>query len=93
MTAGLRFDAHGLLWGVENGVDNLVWPATDEDIHNDNPAEELNYFGNMSRSGEAYASHSFIATLNWTLDCIMAILTAGQNIPWNMALERVQSLR
>jgi glucose/arabinose dehydrogenase len=44
---GLRFDRNGGLWGVENGVDDLnrqPWG----DMHNDNPAEELNYFGNMS---------------------------------------------
>lgn len=42
---GLRFDKHGVLWGVENGMDNLnrqPWG----DIHNENPSEELNRFGN-----------------------------------------------
>jgi len=44
---GLRFDRNGGLWGVENGVDDLNRPPFGN-MHNDNPAEELNYFGNMS---------------------------------------------
>jgi glucose/arabinose dehydrogenase len=39
---GLRFDARGRLFGVENGVDNLSRSDLGGDIHNDNPAEELN---------------------------------------------------
>ena len=35
---GLAFDAHGVLWGVENGADNLVRDDLGGDIHNDNPA-------------------------------------------------------
>jgi len=42
---GLRFDKDGGLWGVENGVDDLAREPWG-DIHKDNPAEELNYFGN-----------------------------------------------
>jgi glucose/arabinose dehydrogenase len=41
---GLRFDASGRLWGVENGRDNLQRPDLGVDIHNDNPGEELNLF-------------------------------------------------
>jgi glucose/arabinose dehydrogenase len=41
---GLAFDAAGRLWGVENGVDNLARADLGGDIHNDNPAEELNRF-------------------------------------------------
>lgn len=41
---GLAFDKHGVLWGVENGGDNLVRDDLGGDIHNDNPAEELNQF-------------------------------------------------
>jgi glucose/arabinose dehydrogenase len=36
---GLFVDTDDRIWGVENGRDNL---ADDGDIHNDNPAEELN---------------------------------------------------
>ena len=41
---GLAFDSHGILWGVENGADNLQRDDLGGDIHNDNPAEELNRF-------------------------------------------------
>ncbi len=41
---GLAFDANGTLWGVENGADNLKRSDLGGDIHNDNPAEELNRF-------------------------------------------------
>jgi len=39
---GLRFDAFGRLWGVENGVDNLERQDLGGNIHADNPGEELN---------------------------------------------------
>jgi glucose/arabinose dehydrogenase len=41
---GLRFDQQGRLWGVENGSDDLSRTDLGGDIHNDNPAEELNLF-------------------------------------------------
>ncbi|HEY8942617.1 MAG TPA: hypothetical protein VIM73_00090 [Polyangiaceae bacterium] len=41
---GLRFDAMGRLWGVENGRDDLEREDLGGDIHDDNPAEELNLF-------------------------------------------------
>ena len=39
---GLTVDPLGRLWGVENGRDQLV--VNGEDIHNDNPGEELHRF-------------------------------------------------
>jgi glucose/arabinose dehydrogenase len=41
---GLAFDKFGILWGVENSADNLIRSDLGGDIHNDNPAEELNRF-------------------------------------------------
>ena len=49
---GLAFDTYGVLWGVENGADQLNrFPNNNptrsdlpNDIYNDNPAEELNRF-------------------------------------------------
>ncbi len=41
---GLAFDSFGVLWGVENGADNLNRYDLGGDIHNENPAEELNRF-------------------------------------------------
>ena len=40
----LAFDAFGVLWGVENGADRLKRRDFGGDIHNENPAEELNRF-------------------------------------------------
>ena len=41
---GLAFDSFEVLWGVENGADNLYRSDLGGDVHNDNPAEELNRF-------------------------------------------------
>ena len=45
----LAFDRAGVLWGVENGADNLDDPDHGGDIHNDNPGEELNQFDRPGR--------------------------------------------
>jgi glucose/arabinose dehydrogenase len=41
---GLAFDSFGVLWGVENGADNLDREDLGTGIFEDNPAEELNRF-------------------------------------------------
>ena len=41
---GLALDNNGIVWGVENGADNLYRSDLGGDIHQDNPAEELNRF-------------------------------------------------
>lgn len=41
---GLAFDKYGVLWGVDNGPDELERDDLGGDIHNDNPGEELNRF-------------------------------------------------
>jgi len=41
---GLAFDKYGVLWGVENSADSLERDDLGGDIHNENPAEELNRF-------------------------------------------------
>ncbi|KAL3691516.1 hypothetical protein R1sor_005167 [Riccia sorocarpa] len=41
---GLAFDTRGRLWGVENGADELERYDLGGDIHDDNPAEEMNLF-------------------------------------------------
>lgn len=41
---GLAFDSQGRLWGVENGFDRAFRADLGGDIHEDNPAEELNLF-------------------------------------------------
>ncbi|KAH8204749.1 hypothetical protein TruAng_001083 [Truncatella angustata] len=48
---GLAFDGQGMLWGVENSGDNFVRTVNGvtTDIHLNNPAEELNFLGNVSK--------------------------------------------
>jgi glucose/arabinose dehydrogenase len=46
---GLAFDTKGRLWGVENGVDDLDRADLGGDIHEQNPAEELNLFAEPGR--------------------------------------------
>ncbi|MCB9737261.1 MAG: PQQ-dependent sugar dehydrogenase [Deltaproteobacteria bacterium] len=41
---GLAWDADGVLWGVQNGVDNLNRGDLGGDIHDDNPGELLSRF-------------------------------------------------
>lgn len=41
---GLDFDADGVLWGVQNGLDSLARDDLGGDIHDDNPAEILSRF-------------------------------------------------
>jgi glucose/arabinose dehydrogenase len=48
---GLSIDSKGRMWGVENGRDNLI--VGGEDIHYDNPAEEVNLF-DINRPGRNY---------------------------------------
>jgi len=58
---GLRFDSQGRLWGVENGRDNLNRADLGGDIHNDNPAEELNLFAEAGRFyGYPYCFSEFL---------------------------------
>ena len=51
---GLAFDLQWRLWGVENGADNLIRNDLGGDIHNDNPAEELNLFDKQIGSHYGY---------------------------------------
>ncbi len=41
---GMELDTRGRLWGVDNGRDDLSRADLGGDIHQDNPAEELNLF-------------------------------------------------
>ena len=45
---GLTFDQYNVLWGVENGADNLRRSDLGNDIYNDNPAERLHRFPESS---------------------------------------------
>jgi glucose/arabinose dehydrogenase len=58
---GLRFDSMGRLWGVENGRDDLERDDLGGDIHDDNPAEELNLFAEPGRFyGYPYCFSEFL---------------------------------
>jgi glucose/arabinose dehydrogenase len=48
---GLSMDSKGRVWGVENGRDDLK--VAGDDIHYDNPAEELNLF-DVDKPGRNY---------------------------------------
>jgi glucose/arabinose dehydrogenase len=48
-TVGLGFDARGRLWGVDNGPDGMSRSDLGGDLHEDNPAEELNLFATPGR--------------------------------------------
>jgi glucose/arabinose dehydrogenase len=57
----LAFDSMGVLWGVENGVDNLNRQDLGGDIHEDNPAEEVNRFDVAGRFyGYPYCFSEFL---------------------------------
>jgi len=51
---GLAFDKYGRLFGVENGADQLNRPDLGGDIHNGNPAEEMNFFDNPPGTHHGY---------------------------------------
>lgn len=46
---GLAWDRLGILWGVDNGPDNLFRSDLGSGIHQDNPGEELNRFNVRNR--------------------------------------------
>ncbi|KAF2453974.1 hypothetical protein BDY21DRAFT_292223 [Lineolata rhizophorae] len=58
----------GGVWSVENSVDELE--RADEDIHQDNPGEELNFHGPLNASADA-ASDRFGANFGYP-DCFAA---------------------
>ncbi|KAK2744232.1 hypothetical protein FQN55_006917 [Onygenales sp. PD_40] len=47
---GVTFDSNNMLWGIENSGDDFTRTVDGQsvDIHIDNPAEELNYFGDIT---------------------------------------------
>ncbi|KAF6825861.1 carbohydrate-binding cytochrome b562-like protein [Colletotrichum musicola] len=50
----LAADGNNMVWGVENSGDDFMRMVNGQsyDIHNDNPAEELNFLGDPSRPNE-----------------------------------------
>jgi len=70
---GIRIDSKGRLWGVENGCDNLQRADLGGDIHNDNPAEELNLFDTAGFYGYPYC---------WTEYNLSASVGDGPGTQW-----------
>ncbi|PGH12260.1 hypothetical protein AJ80_06774 [Polytolypa hystricis UAMH7299] len=48
---GITYDPNGMLWEIENSGDQFIRTVNGQqtDIHIDNPAEELNYLGDISQ--------------------------------------------
>ena len=81
---GLAFDASGVLWGVENGADNLNRADIGGDVHNTNPGEELNkldrpgaYYGypRCWSEDELAAPHGLGARTQWAWPSFMPATT------------------
>ncbi|KAF2471707.1 cellobiose dehydrogenase-like protein [Lindgomyces ingoldianus] len=53
---GLAFDQDGMMWEIENGSDEINRTVTGKtwDIHDDNPAEEINYLGDPSKENKQW---------------------------------------
>ncbi|KAI1340206.1 hypothetical protein F5Y15DRAFT_423210 [Xylariaceae sp. FL0016] len=53
---GLAFDGNNMLWGVENSADELIRNVSGvtTDIHQNNPAEELNFLGDVTKPNDAW---------------------------------------
>ncbi|KAI1073411.1 hypothetical protein F5B20DRAFT_597701 [Whalleya microplaca] len=68
---GLAFDGNDMLWGVENSADELIRDVdgTSTDIHTDNPAEELNYLGDVSAPNNDWYGYPTCFTV-WKPDAI-----------------------
>ncbi|KAI8957318.1 hypothetical protein F5Y11DRAFT_93431 [Daldinia sp. FL1419] len=62
---GLAFDGNDMLWGVENSADQLIRDVggTSTDIHNDNPAEELNFLGDVKKPNDAWYGYPICFTV------------------------------
>eukprot|EP00553_Chaetoceros_curvisetus_P013146 CAMPEP_0204639584 /NCGR_PEP_ID=MMETSP0717-20131115/43507_1 /ASSEMBLY_ACC=CAM_ASM_000666 /TAXON_ID=230516 /ORGANISM="Chaetoceros curvisetus" /LENGTH=162 /DNA_ID=CAMNT_0051659713 /DNA_START=40 /DNA_END=528 /DNA_ORIENTATION=+ len=73
----LAFDRHGILWGVENGVDNLYHSDLGGDIHNDNPPGELNRFP------ESLAGLHWGYPVCWTEYKLPSSVARGRGTQWS----------
>ena len=71
---GLGFDSRGRLWGVDNGEDDLARADLGGDIHEDNPADELNLFS------EPGAFYGF--PYCWAEYALPAPVSAGRGSEW-----------
>ncbi|KAK9780212.1 hypothetical protein SCAR479_02849 [Seiridium cardinale] len=63
---GLAFDGSNMLWGVENSADDLTRTANGvtTDVHMNNPAEELNFLGDVSKPNDKWYGYPTCFTVN-----------------------------
>ncbi|KAI0595695.1 soluble quino protein glucose/sorbosone dehydrogenase [Biscogniauxia sp. FL1348] len=68
----LAFDGNHMLWSVENSADSLTRSVQDTttDIHQDNPAEELNYLGDVTSPNDKWYGYPSCFTV-WHPDAIL----------------------
>ena len=71
---GMAFDGAGRLWGVDNGRDDLSRADLGGDIHENNPADELNLFSTPG----AYYGFPFC----WTQGTLPAPATTPTGTQW-----------
>ncbi|KAI2464285.1 hypothetical protein F4781DRAFT_436599 [Annulohypoxylon bovei var. microspora] len=66
---GLVFDGNNMLWGVENSADQLTREinGVSTDIHTDNPAEKLNFLGDVATANNAWYGYPTCFTI-WLPD-------------------------
>ncbi|KAJ2974618.1 hypothetical protein NUW58_g8602 [Xylaria curta] len=74
---GLAFDGNNMLWGVENSADNIVRTVGDTiiDIHANNPAEELNFLGDVTLPNDNWYGYPRV------LHSVEARLAVGPRLP------------
>jgi glucose/arabinose dehydrogenase len=71
---GMGLDARGRVWGVDNGVDDLARADLGGDIHEDNPADELNLF----QTPAAFYGFPYC----WSEFALPSAVTAGPGSQW-----------
>ncbi|KAI1463828.1 uncharacterized protein F4812DRAFT_453363 [Daldinia caldariorum] len=78
---GLVFDGNDMLWGVENSADQLTRNVSgvSTDIHNDNPAEELNYLGDIKTPNDAWYGYPTCFTV-WQPEAALTNTTSGNQL-------------
>ncbi|KAI0394134.1 soluble quino protein glucose dehydrogenase [Xylariaceae sp. FL0594] len=77
---GLAFDGNNMLWGIENSADDLVRTIDDAtlDIHTDNPAEEINYLGDVTLPNNDWYGYPVCFTV-WRPDAFQdSLFQVGQ---------------
>ncbi|CZT49031.1 uncharacterized protein RSE6_09812 [Rhynchosporium secalis] len=77
---GLAFDGNNMMWGVENSSDDITRTVNNTaiDIHADNPAEELNYLGDVAFPNKKWYGYSTCFTVWKPSDIAEKVLIGDQ---------------